>query len=338
MYRIFVHIIEPIIIIFLVLWFLASIGLALVTVRNPQAVSELVSMLIPKPTVTPFQLKGIGVLGDSQSDEYRADDNRGENYPSTTRNWVEILAQHRNIPFGKWDTYDEPRRSGFAYNWARSGATARSMIASGQHIGLAEQVKKGEVNVVIISIGANDYAPYITADGYEAIYNGELTPAQLIAKRNDIVANIKTAIDTIQTAGNPKILLVQIPDWGNNLGVHMVFPLPENRQRVTNVITAANNDLKALAEQYKIATIDPNRFYTDIIKKQQAGKMQVDSVSMERLLLTNDPKNLFLSDGIHPGTVLNGLFANRIIETLNTQYGTSIKPLSEKEIVKIAGL
>src|SRR4051812_47403442 len=41
---------------------------------------------------------GIGVLGDSYSDEYRF-------YPpdrSAARNWVEILAEHRGLDFGPY--------------------------------------------------------------------------------------------------------------------------------------------------------------------------------------------------------------------------------------------
>lgn len=334
----FLSLLETGSIIFLILWFFITVGIVVFTVQRPDIVQQFITMLIPKPSPSPFHLKGIGVIGDSQSDEYRADDNRGDNYPSVTYNWVEILSQHRHLNFGTWGTRAEPRRTGYAYNWARSGATALSMIESGQHIGLAQQVKEGKVNLVIISIGANDYAPYLTEDGYEYIYEGALSAADGINKRNKLVANIKTAIDTIQTAGKPKILLILIPDWGQNLGIQVVFPLPQQRQQVTTTITDTNNDLILLAKHYNITTINPNTFYRETIQKQQKGKLHVDSVTMERLLLTNDPKNMFLSDGIHLGTILNGLFTNKIISVLNTQYGTKIDILSEKEIIEIAGL
>src|SRR3954468_1879165 len=86
---------------------------------------------------------GIGVLGDSYSDEYQF-------YPpdrSTARNWVEILAATRGLDFGPFTTHSrgEPRKQGFAYNWARSDATTEDMIKSGQHTGLAQQVARGQV-------------------------------------------------------------------------------------------------------------------------------------------------------------------------------------------------
>src|SRR3954451_24802410 len=61
-------------------------------------------------------IDGIGVLGDSYSDEYQfyAPDR------STARNWVEQLAQDSNVSFGKFSAIDPPgaQNEGFGYNWA----------------------------------------------------------------------------------------------------------------------------------------------------------------------------------------------------------------------------
>lgn len=102
-------------------------------------------------------VSGIGVLGDSNSDEYRADDNRGGTYAATTLNWMEQLVLSRGLNFGPWGRWGGPRRSGYKYNWARSGATVRSMISFGQHTGLARQVANGEVSHVFMWIGSNDF-------------------------------------------------------------------------------------------------------------------------------------------------------------------------------------
>src|SRR5436305_2608320 len=96
---------------------------------------------------------GIGVLGDSYSDEYRF-------YPpdrSTARNWVEILAGTRGLDFGPYaeESRGEPRNRGYAFNWARSDATSEDMIRTGQHTGLAAQVARGEVGIVVLFIGGN---------------------------------------------------------------------------------------------------------------------------------------------------------------------------------------
>lgn len=46
----------------------------------------------------------VGVIGDSFSDEYRAEDNRGGAYAATTLNWVELLARYRGVNLGAWGT------------------------------------------------------------------------------------------------------------------------------------------------------------------------------------------------------------------------------------------
>jgi lysophospholipase L1-like esterase len=321
----------------LVVSLVITLGIGALTLYSPKTVITFIERLSTPEPLDPIQIQGVAVLGDSQSDEYRADDKRGENYSSTTLNWVEILDKNRNIPFGAWSTYNDSRRTGYAYNWAQSGATTTSMIASGQHIGVAQQVKKGEVNVVIIYIGANDFAPFVTADGYEAIYNGQLTEADLIAKRNGIVANIKTAIDVIQNSGDAKIALVQIPNWGNNFGVSLAFPNPEQRARVNQELAATNAELSALAALYMIPTLDPNIWYQENIR-ENGGKVAIGDTRLERLLITNDPRNMFLDDGVHPGTAMNALFANEIIKTLNINFGTGINQLSDEEILKISGI
>jgi hypothetical protein len=101
---------------------------------------------------------GFAVMGDSSSDEYRADDNRGGSYAATTLNWIELLARYRAVDFGAWATRGEPRRTGYEYNWARSGAQAADVISQGQAAGVAGQVASGQVSWAVLMIGTNDFA------------------------------------------------------------------------------------------------------------------------------------------------------------------------------------
>lgn len=318
--------------------FIAALGIGIFTYKYPKtAISLINDYLIVEPTQVPIKLNGIAVLGDSQSDEYRADDNRGDNYPTTTLNWVEILAEKRKLNFGEWNTYDEPRRTGYEYNWARTGASAMSMIESGQHIGVAEQVRTGKVNVVIIYIGANDFAPYMTPDGFQAIYNEELTPAQIERKINRVTADIETAIDVIQNSGKAKIVLITIPYWGNHVGLKFSFPLPYKRQLVKNVINETNAKLIKIAEERNILVVDPNEFYSNL-PKDDTGKPLIGSIPLDYLPINNNPDNVFLRDGAHIGTAMNGLFANYLINSINPYLSNKIKPLTTGEIIDIAGL
>src|SRR6476646_50998 len=78
---------------------------------------------------------------------------------STSRNWAEILSATRSLDFGRFTVASrgEPRNQGFEYNWARSDATTDDLIVTGQHTGLAAHVARGEVNLVVVFIGGNDY-------------------------------------------------------------------------------------------------------------------------------------------------------------------------------------
>lgn len=322
----------------LIMSFVLVMLIGLLVFYRPTSLIELLQQFQPTPTQQPFTVSGIAVLGDSQSDEYRADDSRGSTYASTTLNWVEQLAKYRNFNFGEWGEWEEPRRTGFAYNYARSGATAHSMIASGQHIGVANQVKADKVNLVIIYIGANDFAPYITDTGYQAIYNGTITRPQLINKENLIVANLKTAIDTVKDAGNVKIVIITIPDWGNHIGVQVGFPFPDQRRLVTTAIEETNNQIEQLASSYMIPTINPNDFYKTITRDKTATGIKIGDQTFTRLVPSDEPHSLVLDDGVHPGTVMNGLFANYLIHALNKTIGTAITPFSNQEIFTHAGL
>jgi hypothetical protein len=112
-------------------------------------------LLVPLASARAGSPVGIGALGDSYTDEYQfySPDR------STARNWMEILSATRGLNFGAFrtDGRDEPRNQGFEYNWARSDATTDDLIATGQHTGLAAQVARGDVQIVWIFIGGNDF-------------------------------------------------------------------------------------------------------------------------------------------------------------------------------------
>lgn len=337
---IFFHITNIFVLTFLVVFFCVSMLAVYVALTRPAFVIGLLETIVPTPTPqAPVRMQGLGVIGDSQSDEYRGDDNRGYNYPGTTKSWVELLSEQRNLNVGEWGTYAEPRRTGYAYNWARTGADSHSMVESGQHTGLAGQVERSEINVVVIFIGANDFAPFNgKVTGYEGHYQDTLTDAQKRSQRNRIVADITTAVDTLQVAGDVRIILVLIPDWGRHLGMRTAFPFPDQRRLVTDAIDATNRELRDLARRQHLAVLDPNAFFDNLPKDERGTRVQVGDVALEQLLLTNDPRNMYLDDGLHMGTVLNGLFANEVIKILNTQIANKIRPFSDEEILRAAGI
>lgn len=290
-----------------------------------------------KPVITPYPVKGIAVLGDSQSDEYRGDDNRAYTRASTTLNWVELLASYRNLSFGEWGERPEPRRKGYEFVWARTGANAESLINQGQHIGVAEQIKKGAVNVVIIYIGANDFAPHLS-DMYQRIYDGSLAGNELDTRLATMATHLEKIVQTVQQAGDSRIFLIKIPDWSKHLALQIAFPHPLHRGRVSDAIRDTNARLDKITQVYTLETIDPNPFYDSILQNRNGAEVMINGKGFNRLIPSDEPYSIFLSDGIHPGTVFNGLFANWIMQHFNQTLGTRMKEFTYGEIFQYAGI
>ncbi|MCA0456527.1 MAG: GDSL-type esterase/lipase family protein, partial [Chloroflexi bacterium] len=298
------------------------------------------SLLALAPSATRAVNPAIGFLGDSNTDEYRSNDNRasGTPYSATTLNWVELLVNKRGIDVGVWGVWNEPRRSGYAFNWSRSAATSESMITSGQHTGLAAQVAAGQVEYVVIYIGTNDFA--IWNDTYNQVYNQSLGGTALDAKINSIVSRITTAVDALKAAGNSKILLANYADPGESYAYITTFPSAQGRARVTNAIVTINTRLNALAISRGIVVADLYNFGRSLLSRiQPNGNMLVGSESINTLVKNNDPHYLQLNDSVgHMGTVGSGLLANFFINALSTGYGLQITPFTDNELLNNSGI
>lgn len=295
---------------------------------------------IDPPPVDPLPIVGFGVLGDSNSDEYRADDNRGGDYAATTLNWVEQLALSRDINFGDWGTWDkEPRRTGFEYNWALSAASVRGALLLGQHTGVAQQVAAGEVSHVYIFLGVNDFG---LANGtYAQIYNGDLDDAALQEKIDGIVNDLTTMVDTILNAGEVQMIVVPMIDPGDDPSALAMFPDPARRQRVTDAVLATNAGIEEMAASRPIALLDVSKATGKLYGLiDDQGIIDLDGELIDVSSRGDEPHNWRLDDDAdHAGTVAMGLFANFfVIEPFNEFYGLDIPLLSDQEILENAGI
>lgn len=306
------------------------------------------SMLSPalRPTrissVTPQAglLKGVGILGDSFYDEYRADDARGGAYAPVTFNLVELLALQRGFNLGRWGTWGGSRRSGYEYNWAHSGATSITMIDEGQHTGLAEQVRSGAVTFVFIGIGANDFSPYY-GSSYIDIYNGTLSEAQLAQKIDNAIANVTLAVDTVQQAGAQGVAMTLFTQWELDPLLAQQFPDAGRRQRVASAIDQVNSGLQTMARSRQVVVVDQNAFGAQKIlpRLDAQGRLNVGGEWISFTANGDEPHHSRLADGQHLGTVVSGLAANYyFIDTLNQNFGLNLAPLSDQEILAAAGL
>ncbi len=285
-------------------------------------------------------LQGVGLIGASTLDEYRGSENRGGEYAAVTFNMVEQLVRLRGFNLGEWGDWPEPRRTGYAYNWARSGATSSTMIEQEQHTGVAEQVARGEVTFVFILIGANDFAPY-RGNTYANIYEGRMSDERLQQKVDAAVANVTLAVDTVLAAGAQGVGLSLFPSWSLEPGMQERFPDAGRQQRVDDAIDQINAGLTAMAEARGLLVVDPNAFGRSLLAAvDERGFLDIGGERIDFLNQGNEPHYARLADRAgHAGTVLSGMMANYyFIEPLNAAYQTDISPLTAEEILALAGL
>lgn len=293
-------------------------------------VFALIFVLMLRPAVYAGDLGGIGVLGDSYSDEYQF------YFPdrASARSWVEILAATRHLNFGRFtlDSRGEPRREGFEFNWARSDATTTDLLAAGQHTGLASQIAAGEVSVAVLFIGGNDFIHALLSDEpAEAIE--QALPAAL--------ANYRTALETILNASSQvKVVTVTVPDVRD---LPLIKRSAEQRQlpdslldRATAALATYNNQIRRLAfAQPRIAVADFD-MAAKIANRFSRDHALIGGRRLDRLRSGNDLGHLFLADDRHFGTMGQGLLAQMVINAIDTRFAQSIPPLSDREIVSFA--
>jgi Ca2+-binding RTX toxin-like protein len=276
---------------------------------------------------------GFGMAADSLTDEYV---NESYDY---AMNWVELLGEYRSadLPLGIYkdsdvDNWGEPRRKGYEYNWARSGATSTTLLSAGQHTGLAGQITANQVSHAVLAIGQNDFFPG-GGGAYFNIYSGNWTQTEIDSYVTTVVANIDTALSPIDTNG-AKLVLSNIVDYGVAPVTKDFFPDAASRQLVTAVINDTNTQLLGLASERNIPLVDMFNLAADLLG--------TSTVTIGGNVFTNGAgvgvQNIFVDDGIHPHTGASGIIANAYLQSLNSAYGESIPLFSEQELSTILSL
>ena len=281
-------------------------------------------------------IAALGIAGDSISDEYAF-----ETY-DYARNWAELLHDEGKLPpnaqgvnLGALGAFSEPRREGYAFNWARFGAPSGQLLSQGQHTGLAAQINAGQVSHAVLQIGQDDFLPNGTA--YFSIANQQWTAQQITDYSNMVVNNIEQALLTLYKT-NAYLVTTNIVDYGVTPATQ-AFYTPTQQQRVTDVIEPINNRLAVLAEKYNVPLIDLNGVTRDLFgdnfaptpSKQVGGNTITNSAGVANT-------NAFVDDGIHPHTIVGTQIANLFLTAFNKAYATPVDLFTEQEACAIVGL
>jgi hypothetical protein len=280
---------------------------------------------------------GLGAVGDSLTDEY-VDPDQGHPYAMT---WFQTQGA-TGVACGDYrvdpENWGDVREEGWEFNWAQAGATSASLLADGQHTGLAQQVIDGHVTHAVMAIGQNDYVPLGAA--YLGIYSGTWTQDDIDTHNEGILANIETALSTL-TATDVALVMSNVIDygvaptvWGNPALSNVA-----GRQAVADAISQLNDGVADLAAAFGIPLVDMYGLTKDYLGEHGS---EIPSQTVGGVVITNtagvDGHNAFVADGIHPHTVLQAISANCYAEALNLGYGADLDQLLEVEMLLLAGI
>lgn len=293
-------------------------------------------------TNTPVAITGLAIIGDSTLDEYRANDNRGGSYGPTTLNPVELLVTKRRLNVGAWGSRAEPRRSGYEFNWARSGDTSAQAL-SNQAPGVIGQIQAGTVTHVIVMIGLNDFSPWGLAPS-PSIYSGSLSGATLTSRLNTIADRISQTARNVNAAAPGRVLLVGVqdyialqvlPDYEMSL-----YPDAAKRQRIVDAISYVNAKIQAQTVADGIHFLDYNAAMGVELSARRSGPdIVIGGQVIDVNVRGDEPHHVLLNDTyMHPGTVYNGLVANTLIARMNQVWGLGLAAMTDAEILAAAGI
>jgi len=312
--------------------------------RTNQPVARILALalavFIPAATL-PAAVGKLGAMGDSLTDEYW--DSTVSTYAT---NWPGLLVMYRGMDMGptaaqaSLSTWGAPRNAGYKYNWALTGATSSTLLSGGQHTGLGSQAASDGVRTAVLAIGCNDFNP--TGSAYLNIYYGFWSSSQIQTYVNQTLANIETAVATTRLAGI-SIVLANVIDPGLTPTVASILTSASSRDQVAAAIQSVNAGLKSLAQKYQVPLMDwyglsrtilgPN---TDLHATLKVGNVSLNLRGSDPGPPNSTPAKAFVSDGFHPNTAMQGIFANLVIQALNSGYGAGLALFSEQEILNHA--
>jgi hypothetical protein len=299
---------------------------------NKSTWSNPVERLESRQLLSVSHLPTFGSLGDSYTDEYHF-------YPpdrSTAQGWVEQLVHNKLATFGTATDKSRgtPRNKGYANDWALDGATSADLPV--QTTGLAGQAAAGTIEYATILIGGNDFLDELELLSTDPSNAG---PA-LATTASTLVANIEASVGTL-LASSPslKVAVATLPPVSD---IPIVKSLETGTEAVDLVQAAdaaevqVNQAITAFAaSNHRIAVADFAGATTSIAA---AATFKIGKVTINTVKPSNNPHSLFLKDGLHLGTVGQGLLANVFIHAIDTGFGATIKPLTDKQILVDARL
>ncbi len=294
-----------------------------------------------------------GAFGDSLTDEYLGQTGNisATNLPAL--NWVQLLVELRGLDFGAFEAdpgvRGEPQNEGYAYNWARSAATAMApgltISNLGDQVGLALPViEAGAVDIAYVGIGSNDY--FLR----DFIQKRPMSGPDYDAWEADLLDAIFDGIARLQANDDVSIILGALPPGTAGGGGTDVLAAIEH----------ANTLLYARAASLGIPVVDMFGWNQDPARVDAAGNISYAGgviapgsvATLAQTVPAGTPGagacddqgrcatlayafNAIASDNVHPNTFLQALMANQFIAVANAEFGVDIAPLTDSEVAAL---
>ncbi len=314
---------------------------------------------------------GFGALGDSLSDEYLGtEDTFGTQTDLPALNWVQLLVILRGLDFGALEMdggiRGEPRNQGYAHNWARAGATARKApffleVATSirqQAYALAPAVAAGDVEIVSINIGHNDYfyrdyldPPLQVAGDDPQLFDPDDPSFRLFEQQ--VFNGIFDAVDAVLDANpNAKVALSYLPPGSLEDVAYLstamdrmnyLIAVEVRRRGDPNLVAVSFYDWESertdgegnlLFGGYAI----PGDSKASLDQTVPEGAGPCDSAGNCATL--DYALNLVAHDepGGHPGTIMQALIANEFLEAVNPWLDSPVAILTDEEVLEAAAV
>ena len=314
----------------------------------------------------------LAVLGDSDSHAYQdtlsfpeGSGDRGGPYRATALQWTEVLdrIRHRQVDQGAWGEWGtrgrwsrlaawfgidlrSPPKQDFQFNFAWSGAKCADLSEGHARqtnrllAVMDETTARWRNGVVVIRIGIND----LGHGAHLAEFAVESDSLRQRARVDACLTQVRSAVDLISSR-HPQVafLLVGVlnnADTPTSIGRWKTL---EERQNIARVLDRYDAGLRLIASgSGRRAFFDDRAFFERNFGSRRAdgssGYRGVDfgfapdgTAMRSEFREGNAPTVLFLRDG-HMGTSLNAIWAQAITETLKTELGFEIEPISDDEL------
>ncbi len=263
----------------------------------------------------------------------------------------------------------QTRNQGYAQDWALQGSTAQGNDVVGYMATFENQYNGGyngsslpglltqpggisDINVVNILIGGNDYFKTILGAVQLGINFGNLGKIidSFEQANAGIIQALQTVVPEIQAANpNTHIIIDTVPDVGATPIVQTAAaalgstygPLLLNflTSEVANVNYKGSpsggpytyESIQKYAADNNLGYVDDNGLFNTFIANPTFGGVYINPKAQGPIYT-----DMFVGDGIHPGTIAQAILTNAIIGQIDTWYPNAITPLSNAEILQLA--